>query len=101
METNEGEGLALPVVPEEGGPVKKINPADVKHTGTTGSVSCKRKVRQSRALDDRTYQFTFEHVPTGRRVTIDTGLVHWSRKETRRQLEALRVGKAVQLLEKS
>lgn len=78
----------------------KIDPKDVKYTGSTGSVTTKRKARQSRALDDRQYWLTFEHVPTGKKVTIDTGVIHWSRKETQRQIEKLRVGKAVELLSK-
>jgi hypothetical protein len=78
----------------------KIDSNDVKYTGFHASVRSRRKARQSRALDDREYMFFFEHVPTGKKVQIETGVVHWSRKETRRQIESLRVGKAVELLGK-
>lgn len=89
------------VAPRSAARLRKVEPADVRYVGFTASVSCKRKLmRQSRALDDREYRLTFEHVPTGRQVVIETGLVHWSRKETRQQIEALRISKAVELLEK-
>jgi hypothetical protein len=81
--------------------VTKIDPQDVKYTGFVATVRVLQRARHSRALDDRQYKFTFEHVPTGKRVTVDTGVIHWSRKETQRQIEALRVGKAVELLEKT
>ena len=76
----------------------KVEAKDVRHYGTVASVTSRRKARQSRALDDRDYTFTFLHVPSGKQVKIRTGVVHWSRKQTKLELEKLRVGEAVRLL---
>lgn len=75
-----------------------VDPKDVKYTGQVCAVSRKRRARQSRELDDRDYTYTFQHVPTGKTVTIRTGIVHWSKKEANRQRESLRIGLAVTLL---
>lgn len=70
-----------------------IDPEDVEYYGMTASVSSRRKARQSRALDDRSYTFTFRHRPTGTQVQVETGIVHWSRKQTKLEIEKLRTSK--------